>query len=59
MARLVLADLRLVGGLASKDAFQDTVGRYEEIGVTDFVVHWPRPDGPFARDVTAFERVFT
>lgn len=59
LSRLVLADLRLDGGLASRSAFEDTVGRYEEIGVTDFVVHWPRPDGPFARDLASFERIFT
>ena len=28
-------------------------------GVTDFVVHWPRPDGPFAGDVGSFERIIS
>jgi hypothetical protein len=25
--------------------------------VTDFVVHWPRPNAPYAGDPTTFERV--
>jgi hypothetical protein len=54
--RLVLADLRLASGLPSAEAFRDTLGQYEAAGFTDFVVHWPRADGPFAGDVDAFER---
>jgi alkanesulfonate monooxygenase SsuD/methylene tetrahydromethanopterin reductase-like flavin-dependent oxidoreductase (luciferase family) len=47
----------LDSGLASVDAFQETVGRYAAVGVTDLVVHWPRPDGPFAGDLDTFERI--
>lgn len=57
LARLVLAGLRLDSGLTSRDAFDETIGRYEAVGVTDFVVHWPRPDGPFGGDLTSFERI--
>jgi alkanesulfonate monooxygenase SsuD/methylene tetrahydromethanopterin reductase-like flavin-dependent oxidoreductase (luciferase family) len=57
MARLVLTGPRLDPGLSSLDAFRDTVGRYAEAGVTDFVVHWPREDEPYAGDVTTFERI--
>jgi alkanesulfonate monooxygenase SsuD/methylene tetrahydromethanopterin reductase-like flavin-dependent oxidoreductase (luciferase family) len=57
LARLVLSGLRLDSGLTSRDAFDDTTGRYEAVGVTDFVVHWPRPDGPFGGDLTAFEQI--
>jgi alkanesulfonate monooxygenase SsuD/methylene tetrahydromethanopterin reductase-like flavin-dependent oxidoreductase (luciferase family) len=57
IARLVLSGLRLDSGLASPSAFADTVHRYAEAGVTDFVVHWPRADGPFAGDTAAFERI--
>lgn len=46
----------LDSGLASVEAFQDTVGRYSAAGATDLVVHWPRPDEPFAGDVDTFER---
>ena len=29
--------------LASVDAFTDAVGRAQQAGFTDVVVHWPRP----------------
>ena len=57
--RLVLSGVCLDSGLASADAFDETVGRYAEAGVTDFVVHWPRPDGPFAGDIGTFEQIFS
>jgi len=57
--RLVLSGLRLDSGLASADAFAETVGRYAEAGVTDFVVHWPRQEPPFAGDLRAFEAIFS
>ncbi len=59
LRRLVLSGPRLDGGLESVAAFQDTIGRYAEIGVTDFVVHWPRPDPPYAVDLATFERIFS
>ncbi len=34
-------------------------GRYAEAGVTDFVVHWPRGDRPYAGDRATFERIVT
>ena len=55
--RLVLTGISLDSGLASAGAFDETLGRYAAIGVTDFVVHWPRPSDPFAGDATAFERI--
>jgi alkanesulfonate monooxygenase SsuD/methylene tetrahydromethanopterin reductase-like flavin-dependent oxidoreductase (luciferase family) len=57
LRRLVLSGLALDGGLASPEAFQDTLGRYAEAGASDFVVHWPRAGEPYAGDVTSFERV--
>ena len=57
MARLVLTGPRLDPGLSSADAFADTVGRYEEAGVTDLVVHWPRPESPYAGDRSRFEEI--
>jgi alkanesulfonate monooxygenase SsuD/methylene tetrahydromethanopterin reductase-like flavin-dependent oxidoreductase (luciferase family) len=59
LRRLVLSGPRLDGGLASVEAFRDTKGRYAEVGVTDFVVHWPRPDDPYAADLATFERIFS
>lgn len=49
--------LSLDGGgayaLSSIGHFEDMVGRAEELGFTDVVTHWPRPDSPYAgsRDV--------
>jgi alkanesulfonate monooxygenase SsuD/methylene tetrahydromethanopterin reductase-like flavin-dependent oxidoreductase (luciferase family) len=58
LRRLVLTGLTLDAGLSSPEAFRDTVGHYEEVGVTDFVVHWPRPSEPYAGDLATFERIF-
>jgi hypothetical protein len=59
LRRLVLSGPRLDAGLASIEAFRHTTGCYAEVGVTDFVVHWPRPHAPFAGDVATFERIFS
>ena len=58
LRRLVLTGVPLDPGLASPEEFRDTVGRYEEVGVTDFVVHWPRPCEPYAGDLAMFEHIF-
>jgi len=55
--RLVLSGVQLESGLGSPDEFDDTIGHYAAAGVTDFVVHWPRPRAPFAGDVGSFERI--
>jgi alkanesulfonate monooxygenase SsuD/methylene tetrahydromethanopterin reductase-like flavin-dependent oxidoreductase (luciferase family) len=57
LRRLVLSGPRLDAGVASVEAFRHTVGCYADAGVTDFVVHWPRPHEPFAADVTLFETI--
>jgi alkanesulfonate monooxygenase SsuD/methylene tetrahydromethanopterin reductase-like flavin-dependent oxidoreductase (luciferase family) len=54
--RIVHAGPELDAGLASPEQFRDTLGRYAEVGVTDFVVPWPRPDDPYRGDLPAFER---
>lgn len=43
--------------LSSVDAFEDAVGRAQELGFTDVVTHWPRESGPYAGDVRVLERV--
>jgi len=58
IARLVLTGLRLDSGMRSAAELDDTIASYAAVGVTDFVVHWPRADSPFAGDVKAFERIF-
>ena len=57
IARLALTGVSLDPGLVSADAFEETLGRYGEAGITDFVVHWPRPEPPFAGDISDFERI--
>jgi alkanesulfonate monooxygenase SsuD/methylene tetrahydromethanopterin reductase-like flavin-dependent oxidoreductase (luciferase family) len=59
LARMVVTGTELDAGLASVEAFRDTAGRYAEAGVTDLVVHWPRPEPPFAADLATFERIFS
>jgi alkanesulfonate monooxygenase SsuD/methylene tetrahydromethanopterin reductase-like flavin-dependent oxidoreductase (luciferase family) len=59
LSRLVLTGPILTSGLRSVDEFDDTLGRYAAIGVTDLVVHWPRPEEPYAADYATFERIFT
>jgi alkanesulfonate monooxygenase SsuD/methylene tetrahydromethanopterin reductase-like flavin-dependent oxidoreductase (luciferase family) len=56
LRRLILAGPQLDEGLASTDAFRDTLGRYADAGATDFAVHWPRGSEPYAGDLGAFER---
>lgn len=55
--RLVLTGSRLDSGLASPTQFAETINAYEEIGVTDLVVHWPREDDPYAGDETILEQI--
>jgi alkanesulfonate monooxygenase SsuD/methylene tetrahydromethanopterin reductase-like flavin-dependent oxidoreductase (luciferase family) len=57
--RMVLLGVPLAQGLGSVEEFRDAVGRYEEAGVTDLVVHWPRDDEPYAGDVATFEAAVT
>ena len=59
LRRLVLSGSRLDSGLSSIEAFRHTTGCYAEAGVTDFVVHWPRPHEPYAADLSTFERIFS
>lgn len=56
--RLVLTGPVLDPGLGSPQQWDDTVGAYEAVGVTDLVVHWPRPDEPYENDLEIFERIF-
>lgn len=47
---LVLTGPRLDPGLDSIDAFRATRDAYAAVGVTDLVVHWPRPEPPYLGD---------
>ena len=43
--------------LRSVGAFEDAVGRAAELGFTDVVVHWPRPNGVYAGREDVLEAV--
>lgn len=43
--------------LSSVDAFTDAVGRARELGFTEVVTHWPRPEGVYAGDEAVLEAV--
>ncbi|MFJ9563521.1 LLM class flavin-dependent oxidoreductase [Streptomyces fuscichromogenes] len=43
--------------LESLDAFVDFAGRYQELGFTELVIHWPVPDSVFATEEKVFERI--
>jgi alkanesulfonate monooxygenase SsuD/methylene tetrahydromethanopterin reductase-like flavin-dependent oxidoreductase (luciferase family) len=43
--------------LESLDAFVDWAGRYQELGITELVIHWPVPDSIFENDLAVFEKI--
>lgn len=50
LRRLLLAGASVGGVTASLSAYEDAAGELEEAGITDLVVHWPRPDQPYEGD---------
>ena len=46
-----------VFSLSSVDAFEEMTGRAADLGFTDVITHWPRPQDPYAGSVTTLERV--
>jgi alkanesulfonate monooxygenase SsuD/methylene tetrahydromethanopterin reductase-like flavin-dependent oxidoreductase (luciferase family) len=45
--------------LESVEQLRDVVGRAEQLGFAEIVVHWPRPDGVYAGDERVLEQVAT
>jgi alkanesulfonate monooxygenase SsuD/methylene tetrahydromethanopterin reductase-like flavin-dependent oxidoreductase (luciferase family) len=43
--------------LSGVGLFEEMAGRAAELGFTDLISHWPRPDGPYAGDVSVLEKV--
>ena len=43
--------------LVSLDAFVDWAGRYQELGITELVIHWPEPNSLFDADSGIFETI--
>jgi alkanesulfonate monooxygenase SsuD/methylene tetrahydromethanopterin reductase-like flavin-dependent oxidoreductase (luciferase family) len=55
--RVLLNGLSEEHPLLSLDAFVDWAGRYQEIGFTELVIHWPEPHSIFEADMTVFELI--
>ena len=55
--RLVQTGPRLDAGLSSPARFAEVKEAYAAVGVTDLVVHWPRPTDPYAGDESIMERI--
>ena len=53
LARYLNLDSAPTFSLTSAAVFEDAVGRADELGFTDVITHWPRPDEPYrgTRDV--------
>lgn len=43
--------------LSSPGSFTDAVGHARELGFSDVITHWPRPDGPYAGHESVLEAV--
>lgn len=43
--------------LVSLDAFVDWAGRYQELGITELVIHWPEPNSLFEANSGIFEKI--
>ncbi|MBT0773731.1 LLM class flavin-dependent oxidoreductase [Kineosporia sp. J2-2] len=43
--------------LSSADFYEEVTGRAAELGFTDVLTHWPRPENPYAGDVKVLEEV--
>jgi alkanesulfonate monooxygenase SsuD/methylene tetrahydromethanopterin reductase-like flavin-dependent oxidoreductase (luciferase family) len=57
--RLVLTGPRLDAGLRSPAEFQELKETYAAVGVTDLVVHWPRPSDPYSGEVSVLESIMS
>ncbi|HEY0452975.1 LLM class flavin-dependent oxidoreductase [Actinophytocola sp.] len=55
--RLVVTGARIGGVTESVETYSDACGLFEEAGVTDIVVHWPRPDFPYQGSVDVLEDI--
>ena len=57
MPRYLNLDSAPVLSVSSIDAFTDAAGRAAELGFTDVLVHWPRPDGIYAADDAVLDQI--
>ena len=57
--RYLQLDAGAVFSMSSVECFRDALGRAGELGFTDVVTHWPRPEGPYAGAEQTLEQVAT
>ncbi len=55
--RYLQLDAGPVYSMTSVECFRDSLGRAAELGFTDVVTHWPRPDGAYAGSESVLEAV--
>ncbi|MEU5635907.1 LLM class flavin-dependent oxidoreductase [Streptomyces rishiriensis] len=55
--RMIVAGTQIGGVLASRDSFAEASGMFAELGCTDLIVFWPRPDFPFEGDVDVLDEI--
>ncbi len=55
--RYLLLDSSPRYALESVDLYTEMAGRASELGFTDVVTHWPRPESPYAGDEAVLEAV--
>lgn len=59
LQRLVLLGNELDDGLSSRAAFDEVIGAYGEVGITDVVVPWPRPTEPYKGDPSVLDSLLS
>jgi alkanesulfonate monooxygenase SsuD/methylene tetrahydromethanopterin reductase-like flavin-dependent oxidoreductase (luciferase family) len=57
LPRLLLTGLSPLRTMESKARFDDVTGRVEELGFTDFVVHYPRESGAYATPAHVLDEI--
>lgn len=55
--RYLQIDAGPVYSMSSIECFRDALGRATELGFSDVVTHWPRPDGPYAGSEQTMEQI--
>lgn len=55
--RYLSADAAPVYSLTSVEYFRDVLGRAGELGFTDVITHWPRPEPPYAGQESLVEEI--
>jgi hypothetical protein len=57
--RYITLDGSPVLSMSSKHAFTEHAGRAAELGFTDLITHWPRPNGIYQASETVLEEIAT